>query len=62
MSGVVSKVGDWAFKGFTAGLGLATIYLAGTFSINMYRGFTWHNSNSQSESKPENEESKDQSQ
>lgn len=44
--GIVSKTGDWAFKAFTAGLGLTTIYLAGTFSVNVYRGLAWHNSQS----------------
>ncbi|KAI7987173.1 60S ribosomal protein L32-1 [Camellia lanceoleosa] len=32
--GVASKAGDWAFKAFTVGLGVATIYLATTFSVN----------------------------
>ncbi|KAK8257031.1 hypothetical protein V6Z12_1Z009900 [Gossypium hirsutum] len=41
-----SKAGDWAFKGLTAGLGLATIYLTATFSVNVYRGLAWHNSQS----------------
>ncbi|CAA3026470.1 Cytochrome c oxidase assembly, partial [Olea europaea subsp. europaea] len=40
------KVGDWAFKAFTAGLGVATIYLAATFSVNVYRGLAWHSSQS----------------
>ncbi|KAG5536778.1 hypothetical protein RHGRI_024266 [Rhododendron griersonianum] len=44
--GVVSKAGDWTFKAFTAGLGLATIYLAATFSANVYRGLSWHNAQS----------------
>ncbi|CAL5407999.1 unnamed protein product [Camellia sinensis] len=39
--GVASKAGDWAFKAFTAGLGVATIYLAATFSVNVYRGLSW---------------------
>ncbi|KAF6150107.1 hypothetical protein GIB67_035717 [Kingdonia uniflora] len=38
----MSKVGDLAFKTFTAGLGVATIYLTGTFSVNVYRGLAWH--------------------
>ncbi|KAL2936015.1 RNA2 polyprotein [Bienertia sinuspersici] len=42
--GVASKVGDLVFKGFTAGLGLTTIYLTATFSVNVYRGLSWHNS------------------
>ncbi|KAF5929877.1 hypothetical protein HYC85_000096 [Camellia sinensis] len=33
MGEVASKAGDWAFKAFTAGLGVATIYLAATFSV-----------------------------
>ncbi|KAJ4851384.1 hypothetical protein Tsubulata_006704 [Turnera subulata] len=41
--GFASRAGDWAFKGFTAGLGVATIYLAATFSVNVYRGLAWHN-------------------
>ncbi|KAI8003610.1 GDSL esterase/lipase [Camellia lanceoleosa] len=44
--GVASKAGDWAFKAFTAGLGVATIYLAATFFVNVYRGFSWHNAES----------------
>ncbi|KAL7232168.1 hypothetical protein ACSBR2_010230 [Camellia fascicularis] len=48
--GVASKAGDWAFKAFTAGLGVATIYLAATFSVNVYCGLSWHNA--QSPTKP----------
>ncbi|WRX16793.1 hypothetical protein QQP08_009280 [Theobroma cacao] len=44
--GWASRAGDWAFKGFTAGLGLATIYLTATFSVNVYRGLAWHNAQS----------------
>ncbi|KAG5522877.1 hypothetical protein RHGRI_034876 [Rhododendron griersonianum] len=44
--GVASKTGEWAFKAFTAGLGVATIYLAATFSVNVYRGLSWHNAQS----------------
>ncbi|CAK9172340.1 unnamed protein product [Ilex paraguariensis] len=44
--GMASKAGDWAFKAFTAGLGVATIYLAATFSVNVYRGLAWHNAQS----------------
>ncbi|PRQ16041.1 hypothetical protein RchiOBHm_Chr7g0179931 [Rosa chinensis] len=40
--GIVAKAGDWAFKAFTAGLGVTTIYLTGTFSLNVYRGIAWH--------------------
>ncbi|MCI89495.1 putative transmembrane protein, partial [Trifolium medium] len=36
--GIASKVGDYAFKAFTATLGVATIYLTGTFSVNVYKG------------------------
>ncbi|KAF9624689.1 hypothetical protein IFM89_012982 [Coptis chinensis] len=43
MSGAASKVGDWAFKAFTGGLGVVTIYLTATFSVNVYRGLSWHN-------------------
>lgn len=42
--GFAAKAGDLVFKGFTAGLGLATIYLTATFSVNVYRGLSWHNS------------------
>ncbi|CAL5351084.1 unnamed protein product [Camellia sinensis] len=38
--GVASKAGCWAFKAITAGLGVATIYLAATFSVNVYRGLS----------------------
>ncbi|KMT10488.1 hypothetical protein BVRB_5g116120 [Beta vulgaris subsp. vulgaris] len=44
--GIGSKVGDLVFKGFTASLGLATIYLTATFSANVYRGLSWHNAQS----------------
>ncbi|KAL6541936.1 hypothetical protein OROGR_011422 [Orobanche gracilis] len=40
------KIGDWAFKSFTAGLGVATIYLTATFSVNVYRGLVWHSAQS----------------
>jgi hypothetical protein len=40
--GIVTRAGDWSFKAFTAGLGLATIYLTATFSFNVYRGLSWH--------------------
>ncbi|PKA56343.1 hypothetical protein AXF42_Ash014846 [Apostasia shenzhenica] len=43
------RVGDIAYKAFTAGLGAATIYLAVTFSINVYRGLSWHNTQSKME-------------
>ncbi|CAH8267813.1 unnamed protein product [Arabidopsis lyrata] len=54
--GIVTRAGDWSFKAFTAGLGLATIYLTGTFSFNVYRGLSWHNA----QSKLEIEESEEQ--
>ncbi|KAF9671519.1 hypothetical protein SADUNF_Sadunf12G0056000 [Salix dunnii] len=44
--GIASRAGDWTFKAFTAGLGVATIYLAATFSVNVYRGLSWHNAQS----------------
>ncbi|KAK6924911.1 hypothetical protein RJ641_009237 [Dillenia turbinata] len=44
--GAASKVGDWAFKAFTLGLGVATIYLTATFSVNVYRGLSWHKAQS----------------
>jgi hypothetical protein len=44
--GIASKVGDYAFKAFTATLGVATIYLTGTFSVNVYKGLAWHNAQS----------------
>lgn len=50
--GIVGKTGDWVFKAFTAGLGLTTIYLTATFSVNVYRGLAWHNSQSVSLSLP----------
>ncbi|KAL5722407.1 hypothetical protein ACHQM5_005931 [Ranunculus cassubicifolius] len=37
-----AKVGNWTFKAFTAGLGLTTIYLTATFSLNVYNGISWH--------------------
>ncbi|RLN43246.1 hypothetical protein C2845_PM01G24730 [Panicum miliaceum] len=42
-------VGDLAFKALTAGLGVATLYLAGTFSVNVYRGLAWHSEQSKLE-------------
>nr|ABF99629.1 hypothetical protein LOC_Os03g60950 [Oryza sativa Japonica Group] len=39
-------VADVAFKALTAGLGVATLYLAGTFSVNVYRGLSWHSEQS----------------
>ncbi|PKU62234.1 hypothetical protein MA16_Dca027087 [Dendrobium catenatum] len=46
MNATMKGVGDVAYKAFTAGLGAATIYLAVTFSINVYRGLSWHTSQS----------------
>jgi hypothetical protein len=37
---------DMAFKALTAGLGVTTLYLAGTFSVNVYRGLAWHSEQS----------------
>jgi hypothetical protein len=45
-------VGDLAFKALTAGLGVATIYLAGSFSVNVYRGLAWHSEQSVTEPHP----------
>ncbi|CAN6297214.1 unnamed protein product, partial [Urochloa humidicola] len=42
-------VADLAFKALTAGLGVATLYLAGTFSVNLYRGISWHSEQSKLE-------------
>ncbi|KAL5209727.1 hypothetical protein ABZP36_005350 [Zizania latifolia] len=39
-------VADVAFKALTAGLGVATLYLAATFSVNVYRGLSWHSEQS----------------
>nr|DAD34733.1 TPA_asm: hypothetical protein HUJ06_005373 [Nelumbo nucifera] len=55
---IAGKVGDWAFKAFTAGLGVATIYLTATFSVNVYRGLAWHNA----QSKIDKEKSQEQNQ
>ncbi|KAL5813973.1 hypothetical protein ACOSQ4_024614 [Xanthoceras sorbifolium] len=55
--GLARKAGDWVFKGFTAGLGLATIYLTATFSVNVYRGISWHNSQSKLEESESGEQS-----
>ncbi|KAL7607576.1 hypothetical protein Lser_V15G17176 [Lactuca serriola] len=54
--GVISKAGDLTFKAFTLGLGVATIYLGGSFSFNVYRGLAWHNA----QSKIENDVTPDQ--
>ncbi|CAN4100465.1 unnamed protein product [Withania somnifera] len=44
--GTGSKAGDLVFKAFVAGLGVATIYLTATFSVNVYRGLSWHKAQS----------------
>ncbi|KAF9667801.1 hypothetical protein SADUNF_Sadunf15G0061200 [Salix dunnii] len=44
--GLAIRAGDWTFKVFTVGLGVATTYLAATFSVNVYRGLSWHNTQS----------------
>ncbi|XP_047072360.1 uncharacterized protein LOC124681494 [Lolium rigidum] len=46
---------DMAFKALTAGLGVTTLYLAATFSVNVYRGLAWHSE----QSKLEKEKSED---
>ncbi|KAM6569831.1 hypothetical protein CsatB_017816 [Cannabis sativa] len=51
--GIASKAGDWAFKAFTASLGVATVYLTATFSVNVYKGLAWH----KAQSKLENQDS-----
>ncbi|KAK4794037.1 hypothetical protein SAY86_012031 [Trapa natans] len=53
--GFTRKAGDWAFKAFTAGLGVATVYLAATFSVNVYRGLSWHNAQSKMEKQDSND-------
>ncbi|KAE8124133.1 hypothetical protein FH972_019042 [Carpinus fangiana] len=54
--GIASKAGDWAFKAFTAGLGVTTIYLTASFSFNVYRGLAWHNAQSKIEKQGSNEQ------
>ncbi|XXG52307.1 hypothetical protein AAC387_Pa03g0682 [Persea americana] len=49
-------IGDIAFKSLTAALGLTTIYLTATFSVNVYRGLAWHNA----QTKADKEEANDQ--
>ncbi|KAM3261824.1 hypothetical protein ACQJBY_052486 [Aegilops geniculata] len=44
---------DTAFKALTAGLGVATLYLAGSFSFNVYRGLAWHSEQSKLEKEKE---------
>ncbi|KAL8529721.1 hypothetical protein ACS0TY_006965 [Phlomoides rotata] len=51
-----SKFGDWAYKAFVAGLGTTTIYLACTFSVNVYRGLAWHNAQSKAEMEASSDE------
>ncbi|CAN6286328.1 unnamed protein product, partial [Urochloa humidicola] len=48
-SGGGMAVGDLVFKALTAGLGVTTLYLAGTFSVNVYRGLSWHSEQSKLE-------------
>ncbi|ONK70243.1 uncharacterized protein A4U43_C05F31730 [Asparagus officinalis] len=43
---MMSRAAALDLKAFTAGLGVATVYLAGTFSVNVYRGLSWHNAQS----------------
>uniref|UniRef100_A0A0D9W0V9 Uncharacterized protein n=1 Tax=Leersia perrieri TaxID=77586 RepID=A0A0D9W0V9_9ORYZ len=45
----MAAVADFAFKAVAAGLGVATLYLAGTFSVNVYRGLSWHSEQSKLE-------------
>ncbi|CAA6661414.1 unnamed protein product [Spirodela intermedia] len=42
----MGSVGNLAYKAFTAGLGVATLYLTFTFGVNVYRGLSWHNAQS----------------
>ncbi|KAG6523054.1 hypothetical protein ZIOFF_020213 [Zingiber officinale] len=42
----MASAGDIVFKGLTAALGATTLYLAATFSINLYRGISWHTAQS----------------
>lgn len=44
--GAASKAGDLLFKAFVGGLGVTTIYLTATFSVNVYRGLSWHKAQS----------------
>ncbi|KEH31868.1 hypothetical protein MtrunA17_Chr4g0059621 [Medicago truncatula] len=44
--GIAGKIGDYTFKAFTATLGITTIYLTGTFSVNVYKGLAWHKAQS----------------
>ncbi|EPS67013.1 hypothetical protein M569_07764 [Genlisea aurea] len=46
-------VGDWLFKSFTAGLGIATVYLTANLSINVFRGFAWHSAQSKGDDEGE---------
>lgn len=50
--GGASKAGDLVFKAAAAGLGVATIYLTATFSVNVYRGLSWHKAQSVSSTIP----------
>ncbi|KAG5602369.1 hypothetical protein H5410_033739 [Solanum commersonii] len=44
--GAASKAGDLVFKAFVGVLGVTTIYLTATFSVNVYRGLSWHKAQS----------------
>ncbi|KAL3618008.1 hypothetical protein CASFOL_038329 [Castilleja foliolosa] len=52
----VARIGDWAFRAFTAGLGVTTVYLTATFSVNVYRGLAWHNAQTKAEKEGSTEE------
>uniref|UniRef100_A0A7N0VNB3 Uncharacterized protein n=1 Tax=Kalanchoe fedtschenkoi TaxID=63787 RepID=A0A7N0VNB3_KALFE len=39
---IIDQAGNLAFKAFSAGLGVTTVYLTATFSVNVYRGLAWH--------------------
>ncbi|CAD5173515.1 unnamed protein product [Musa acuminata subsp. malaccensis] len=51
-----STVGDVAYKALTAALGAATLYLGATFSVNLYRGISWHSAQSAKLEKEKSEE------
>ncbi|KAG1359056.1 hypothetical protein COCNU_08G005020 [Cocos nucifera] len=42
----MGSVGDVAFRAFTPGLSIATLYLAGTFFVNFYHGLSWRRTQS----------------
>ncbi|KMZ59105.1 hypothetical protein ZOSMA_6G00330 [Zostera marina] len=39
----MKRVVDFGFKALVAGLGITTVYMTVTFSVNVYRGLSWHN-------------------